>query len=282
MTEQVAAPAPAPAAARPGSRGTALVRRPGPRLAEGIVTHVARRPVDVDVALDQHRGYVAALAGHGWTPSAVPPADDQPDAVFVEDTVVIVDDLAVVTRPGAPVRRGELAGARSAVAALGLRTAHLDAPATLDGGDVLQVGRTVYVGRGGRTNAAGVRALRALVAPLGRTVVPVGLRGVLHLKSAVTALPDGTLLGLPELVDAGGLPALRVPPEPEGAHVVPLGDAAVLLAASAPRTAAWLDGLGFDVVAVEVGELEKLEGCVTCLSVLVPGSAGFSETPAAW
>ena len=255
---------------QPGSRGTALVRTPGPRLAEGIVTHVARVAVDVDAALDQHRAYVAALAAHGWTPSAVPPADDQPDAVFVEDTVVVVDDLAVVTRPGAAERRGELTGARSAVAALGLRAERLDAPATLDGGDVLQVGRTVYVGRGDRTNAAGVRALRELLAPLGRTVVPVRLGGVLHLKSAVTALPDGTLLGLPDLVEPGALPALRVPPEPEGAHVVPLGDGTVLLSASAPRTAEWLDGLGFDVVAVAMTEFEKLEGCVTCLSVLCP------------
>src|SRR4051794_5483758 len=186
--------------ADPGSRGIALVRTPGARLPEGIVTHAGRRPVDVGAAVEQHRAYVAALAANGWAPSAVPPADDHPDAVFVEDTVVVVDDLAVLTRPGAPERRGEVGGTRSAVAALGLRVERLEAPATLDGGDVLQVGRTVYVGRGGRTNADGVRALRDLLAPLGRTVVPVRLTGVLHLKSAVTALPDGTLLGLPGAV----------------------------------------------------------------------------------
>jgi dimethylargininase len=250
--------------------GTALVRAPGPRLAAGIVTHVARRPVDVGTALEQHGAYVAALAAHGWTPSPVPPADEHPDAVFVEDTVVVVGDVAVLTRPGAAERRGEVAGTASAVAALGLRQVRLEAPATLDGGDVLQVGRTVYVGRGGRTNAAGVEALRELVAPLRRTVVPVPLAGVLHLKSAVTALPDGTLLGLPELLDTTALPPLLVPPEEEGAHVVPLGGDAVLMAASAPRTAELVAGLGFDVVAVDIGEFEKLEGCVTCLSVLCP------------
>ena len=250
-------------------RGTALVRPPGPRLAEGIVTHVRRSPVDVARARVQHEGYLAALQAAGWRPVEVEPADEHPDVVFVEDTVVVVEDLAVLTRPGAAERRGEVDGTRRAVEAQGLRTAELSPPATLDGGDVLQVGPTVYVGRGGRTNAAGVRALRDLLAPLGRTVVPVALRGVLHLKSAVTALPDGTLVGLTDGIDASGLPSLRVPPEEPGAHVVPLGDGRLLLAASAPRSAQWLDDLGFDVDVVDIGEFEKLEGCVTCLSVLV-------------
>jgi dimethylargininase len=254
----------------PAPGGTALVRRPSPRLAEGIVTHIERRPVDVDLARDQHEAYVAALAAHGWTPVPVEAADDHPDAVFVEDAVVVVDDVAIVTRPGAEARRGEVDGAERAAVAAGLDVRRIEAPATLDGGDVLQVGRTVYVGRGGRTSAGGVRALRELVAPLGRTVVPVPLAGALHLKSAVTALPDGTLIGLPGFVDAAALPTLRVPPEAEGAHVVLLGGGTVLMSASAPRTAEWLDDLGFDVVAVDIGEFEKLEGCVTCLSVLCP------------
>jgi len=254
------------------NRGTALVRRPGPRLAEGILTHRQRTPVDVVRARAQHEAYVAALEAAGWRTVQVEPADDHPDAVFVEDTVVVVDDLAVLTRPGAPERRGEVDGTRRAVAALGLRTATVQPPATLDGGDVLQVGRTVYTGRGGRTNAAGVRALRDVLAPLGRAVVPVALRGVLHLKSAVTALPDGTLVGLPGFVDPAGLPSLRLPPEEPGAHVVPLGGGRLLLAASAPRSAQWLDDLGFDVVVVDIGEFEQLEGCVTCLNVLVDGA----------
>jgi dimethylargininase len=253
-------------------RGTALVRRPGPRLADGLVTHLDRTPVDLDLALDQHGRYVAALAANGWRVAEVAPADDCPDAVFVEDTVVVVDDLAVLTRPGAPARRPEVPGVREAVAAQGLRSVELADPATLDGGDVLQVGRTVYVGRGGRTNGEGIRQLWAAVAPLGRAVVAVQLRSVLHLKSAVTALPDGTLLALPDLLDAGPLPGWRVPPEEPGAHVVPLGGGRVLLAASAPLTAEWLLDLGFDVVRVDVGEFEKLEGCVTCLSVLIPAA----------
>jgi dimethylargininase len=252
------------------ARGIALVRAPGARLAEGIVTHQQRASVDVDRARQQHRDYVAALAEHGWTPSVVEPAEDCPDAVFIEDAVMIFDDLAVLARAGAEPRREERAGAEAAVRALGLRIGQIDAPGTLDGGDVLQVGPTVYVGRGGRTNAAGIRGLRRLLEPLGRTVVPVRLSGVLHLKSAVTALPDGTLIGLPDRLDPTALPTLRIAPEEPGAHVVLLGGGTVLLAQSAPVTAGWLDDLGFDVVSVDISEFEKLEGCVTCLSVLSP------------
>ncbi len=253
-----------------GSRGVALVRRPGPRLAEGIVTHVERRPVDVDRARAQHAGYCAALERQGWRVIQVAPADDHPDAVFVEDTVVVVDDLAVLTRPGAEQRRGEIPSIAAAVRGLGLRAARMAEPGLMDGGDVLQVGDVVYVGLGGRTTSEGMRILREAVAPLGRRVVPVPLRQVLHLKSAVTALPDGALVGLPELVDCAVLPPLRVPPEQEGAHLVLLGGDAVLLSSAAPRTADWLVGLGYGVESVEIDEFEKLEGCVTCLSVLIP------------
>ncbi len=250
-------------------RGVALVRPPGPRLAEGIVTHLERSPIDLALAADQHAEYVAALERHGWRTVVVAPADPCPDAVFVEDTVVVVDDLAVLTRPGAPQRRDEIEGTEAAVTALGLRVARIEEPATLDGGDVLQVGHRVYVGRGGRTDAAGIAQLASLLAPYGREVVAVPLRDVLHLKSAVTALPDGTLIGLPDLLDTAGLPRLTPPAEEGGAHVVPLGGDTVLIAASAPRTAQWLADRGFVPEVVEIGEFEKLEGCVTCLSVLV-------------
>jgi dimethylargininase len=247
----------------------ALVRRPTADLADGIVTHIDRVPVDVDRAVEQHAGYRAALADAGWEVHEVEQAPGCPDAVFVEDSVVVVDGLAVLTRPGHETRRAEVAGTEKEVRELGLDVVALEAPATLDGGDVLQVGKTVYVGRGGRTNAAGVRGLRAALAPLGRTVVPVGLVDVLHLKSAVTALPDGTFLALPELLEPGVFPAPRPVTEEAGCHVVPLGGDEVLISASAPRTAEWLADLGFRPRAVDIGEFEKLEGCVTCLSVLI-------------
>jgi len=252
--------------------GTALVRAPSSRLAEGIVTHIERTPVDVALARDQHAAYASALAASGWEIQQVPVAEGCPDSVFIEDAMVVCEDVAVLTRPGAPARRAEVAGVASIAGSLGLRTARIQEPGTLDGGDVLQAGHTVYVGRGGRTNGAGIRQLRALLAPLGRTVIAVPLSRVLHLKSAVTALPDGTFLLLPRLVPAGLFPAVRPVDEEAGCHVVPLGADRVLIASSAPRTAELLHDLGFTPVVVDISEFEKLEGCVTCLSVLLPAA----------
>ena len=254
------------------ARGTALVRRPSPRLAEGIVTLIGRTPVDVDLARAQHDAYRAALVAAGWRLHEVAPADECPDSVFVEDSVVVSAGTAIMTRSGAPVRRAERAGVEAAVRELGLPVLRIDEPGTVDGGDILQVGQTVYVGLGDRTNAAGVEQLAAHLAPLGRTVVAVPLRGVLHLKSAVTALPDGTVLAWREdqaPFDDPAPPLLRVPEE-AGAHVVPLGGTDVLIASSAPRTTELLAQRGLSPVIVDIGEFERLEGCVTCLSVLIP------------
>lgn len=264
------------------TRGTALTRQPSSQLAEGLVTHIPRRPIDLDLAARQHDAYRAALTARGWRVRPVAPIDSCPDSVFVEDTVIVIDDpttpsgagpLAVLTRPGAPSRRPEVAGAEAAVRELGLELARIEAPGTLDGGDVLQIGSTVYVGQGGRTDTAAVRQLTRIVAARGRTVVPVALRQVLHLKSAATALPDGTVLARPDLADTRVFPAVRVAPEEAGAHVVPLGGNDVLIAASAPRTASMLAELGFTPVVVDISEYEKLEGCVTCLCVLIPDPA---------
>jgi dimethylargininase len=252
------------------SERIALVRRPSRGMADGIVTHIDRTPVDVDLAFEQHTGYVRALAGAGWAIREVAPAEELPDSAFVEDALVVADGLAVLARPGAAERRPEVAGAEEAARGLGLEIARIEEPGTLDGGDVLQVGRTVYVGRGGRTNGEGIRQLRRHLAARGRTVVPVPLRAVLHLKSATTALPDETLIAAdPSLIDASALPTLRSVPEEGGSHVVLLGGGTVLMGASAPRSAELFDDLGFDVVTVDISEFEKMEGCVTCLSVLV-------------
>jgi dimethylargininase len=250
----------------------ALVRRPSPRLAEGLLTHLDRTPVDTDLALEQWAGYVQALAGAGWDVTVLDAAPDCPDCGFIEDTVVVHHDLAVLTRPGAPQRRGEVPGVEAGIRAAGYRVARIEDPGTLDGGDVLKVGDTVYVGRGGRTNAAGAAQLAAHLSGLGATVIEVPLTKVLHLKSAVTALPDGTVIGYAPVVDDPGLfqPFLAVPEEP-GCHVVLLGEDRLLMSARAPRTAALLAGLGYSVVEVEISEFEKLEGCVTCLSVRMRG-----------
>jgi dimethylargininase len=254
----------------------ALVRRPGPRLAEGLVTHIARSPIDLEAALAQWLGYVEALEQCGWTTYEVPPVDDCPDAVFVEDTMVVYGDLAVISRPGAEQRRAEVGEAARAVAARGYRTARIVAPGTLDGGDVLKVDGTVYVGRGGRTNAQGLDQLRGLLAPLGARVLSVSLTKVLHLKSAVTALPDATVIGYRPLVDDPAVfSTFMEVPEEAGSHVVLLGDDRLLMSAAAPRTAGLLESRGYRPVPVDISEFEKLEGCVTCLSVRLrdPGRA---------
>ncbi|WP_433326156.1 dimethylargininase [Spirillospora sp. CA-294931] len=247
--------------------GTALVRPPGPRLAEAIVTHAERRPIDAALAVRQHGAYVSALRAAGWRIRALPAGDPYPDAVFVEDALVVVGDLAVITRSAAASRRGEAALAERAAADLGLPTDRIKPPGTLDGGDVLQVGDTVYVGRSARTNEEGICQFARFLG--GRRMVTVDVSGCLHLKSAMTALPDGTLIGMPDLLDTSALPGLQVAPDPAGAHVVVLGPQHVLLSSSAPRTADRLTADGLRVTVVDITEFEALDGCVTCLSVLL-------------
>jgi dimethylargininase len=248
----------------------ALVRPPSRRMADGIVTFGERVPVDAGVAAKQHDAYMAAIADAGWSIHEVARADSLPDSAFVEDTLVVSGELAVMTRPGAVERRPEVAGTEEAVRALGLDLGRIEEPGTLDGGDVLHVGTTLYVGSGERTNAEGIRQLGALAAPRGFAVIPIALDGVLHLKSAVTALPDGTIIGAdPSRLDASPFPALRTVPEEAGSHVVLLGGRRILVAASAPRSAQLFENWGYDVKTVDIGEFEKMEGCVTCLSVLV-------------
>jgi len=247
---------------------SALVRRPSSRLAEGLVTHIERTPVDADLAVRQWQQYVDALEAHGWTTVEVPAIDDCPDGVFVEDTMIVYGDLAVIARSGADERRPEAAEAERMVAAEGYRITHITEPGTLDGGDILKIGSTVYAGRGGRTNDEGIRQLREAFAPLGAEIRAVPVQKVLHLKSAVTALPDGTVIGYEPLVDdPQAFESFRPMPEEAGAHVVLLGEDRLLMAASAPESAKLLEHLGYTPVVVDISEFEKLEGRVTCLSV---------------
>lgn len=245
-----------------------MVRRPSPQLASGELTHLERVGVDAALAAEQWEQYVEAFRSRGWMVVEVDPADDHPDGVFIEDALVSFGDLVVLGRSGAESRRGEADTARSAVSALGLRLAGIEEPGTLDGGDVLKLGRTVYVGDSGRTNAAGIAQLRALLEPLGRSVVEVPVTKVLHLKSGLTALPDGTVIGVESLVDDPGVFADFLPvPEAHGTAVVVMDPTTVIMSADAPRTSALLRERGLTVVTTPVTEFEKLEGCVTCLSV---------------
>ena len=184
----------------------ALVRAPSSRLADGLVTHLERTAVDPALAAEQHARYVEALAGAGWTIREAPAADELPDSAFIEDTLVVCGDVAVLARPGAAARRPEVVGAEQAVRGLGLDLERIEAPGTLDGGDVLQVGRH-RVRRPRRPDERRGHSAASRPPPRTRTVVPVPLREVLHLKSAVTALPDGTIVCADRsLLDTSPLP----------------------------------------------------------------------------
>ncbi|MCM0619623.1 dimethylargininase [Nocardioides bruguierae] len=248
----------------------ALVRRPGPLLADGIVTRRARTDIDLDLARAQWDGYVAALRGHGWRTVEVAPADACPDAVFVEDTAVVHGDTAIICRPGNLARRPETSGTEATLRDLGYRIARIEGPDALEGGDVLAAGGRLWVGLTTRTSHGALEQMRRHLADEGADLVGVPLSKVLHLKSTLTALPDGTFLGWEAGIDdPASWPGLVAAPEAEGACVVCLGTDTVLLSAAASRTRALLEGRGLAVVSVDISELEKLEGCVTCLSVRI-------------
>lgn len=248
----------------------ALTREVSPSITSCELTHVPRAPIDVSLAASQHTRYEAALEALGCTVQRLPPEPDLPDAVFVEDTAVVFDECAVIARSGAASRQPE---ATSVMTALGRyrRVGRIDAPGTLDGGDVLRVGRGVYVGVSSRTNISGAKQLDEMLAPLGYTVECITVRGCLHLKSAATALDGEQLLLNPALVDpsAFGRPTwIAVPPEePFAANVLCIGRK-VLCQANARRTRERLEASGYEVIAVDVSELAKAEGGLTCCSLV--------------
>jgi dimethylargininase len=250
-------------------RPYALVRRPAETLADGIVTFLERKPLDVELAKRQWDEYVAALERSGWPTVAIDGDDAMPDCVFVEDTVVMFGDLAVITNPRQPTRNPEIVAVQRVIDELGLQSAAIT-EGTLDGGDVLKVGSQVYVGLSGTTNAAAVDQLARILAPGGYTVTAVPLTKALHLKSAITALPDGTVIGYEPVVDDPSIfPSFLGVPEEPGAHVVILDEDLLLMSSAAPRTAALFTDRGYRLETVDISEYEKLEGCVTCLSVRV-------------
>jgi dimethylargininase len=248
----------------------ALTRDVSPTLQDCELTHLAREPIDLDRARAQHRAYERALASLGCRVERLPAEPDLPDAVFVEDTAVVVDELAVVTRPGAASRRPETPSMAAALSTY-RRLATLTAPGTLDGGDVLRVGHRVFVGRSSRSNDAGVEALRCALEPWGYSVTGVDLDGCLHLKSAATEVGPATLLVNPTWLEPGALGATSVvevdPDEPMAANGLWVGGA-VLYPSAFPRTRRRLERSGIDVVAVDVSELAKAEGAITCCSVV--------------
>jgi dimethylargininase len=249
----------------------AITRATSRALEHCELTHLPRRPIDLALARRQHAAYEQALRDAGCEVRQLPEQPDQPDSVFVEDTAIVLDEVAVVTRPGAPSRRGETESMAEALR--GLREiVRIEPPGTLDGGDVLRLDRVLHVGASGRSNAEGIAQLGRLLAPFDYRVVAVPLSGCLHLKSAVTQVAAGQVLVNPDWVDAGCFPGWEPVPvdsaEPHAANALLVGDALVY-PASCPRTAGKLRALGIDVRDVDMSETEKAEGAVTCCSVIV-------------
>jgi len=240
------------------------------------LTHLEREPIDYARAVREHAAYEDCLRRLGCRVERLPELPGNPDSVFVEDTAVVFDAIAVIARPGAASRRGEVESAAHALAKH-RPLAFIQPPATLDGGDVLLTPGTVFVGISGRTNADGARQLATILAPLGIAVVPVALTGCLHLKSAVTFLrasrsgSPSTLLINPEWVDASHFPAFDLievdPREPFAANVLAL-DGQVLCAEAHPETRRRLEAHGIATLTVPAGELAKAEGGVTCCSII--------------
>ncbi|HVQ08668.1 MAG TPA: N(G),N(G)-dimethylarginine dimethylaminohydrolase [Allosphingosinicella sp.] len=244
----------------------AFTRAVSPRLAECETTQAGR--VDVARAIAQHAAYERALAAAGLEVRRLAPLDDFPDAVFVEDTALLLGEHAVILRPGAASRAGET-GSTAAGLAEAFAVRRLDA-GHVDGGDVLRIGRTLYVGLSSRTDQAGLRALAETVAPLGYDIVPVPVAGGLHLKSAATVVAD-MLVHNPDWVPAShfaGVEPLAVAPgESLGGNVL-LAGATLLAAADSPGTAAALAARGFDVVTLDISEMRKADAALTCMSLV--------------
>ena len=248
----------------------AVTREVSPALADCELSYVPREAIDVARASAQHRDYQRALETLGCRLLTLPAEPGLPDSVFVEDVAIVLDEVAVLTRPGALSRRAEVASVAEVLR--GYRpVSAIAAPGTLDGGDVLRIGRTLYVGESARSNAEGIAQLRGLLADHGYAVQGVPTRGCLHLKSAVTQLGDDMLLLQPEWVDRDRFADFQVievdPAEPHAANVLRIGDA-LLMPAGFPRTRQRLLDAGFPVMAVDVSELQKAEGAVTCCSLV--------------
>lgn len=267
--------------AAPADRPLALTRAVSQRIAECELTHLVREPIDAERARRQHAAYEAALERLGCRVARVAPAPELPDSVFVEDAAVVLDGLAILTRPGAESRRGETAAVADALRPW-LPVVRVEPPATLDGGDVLVADRTVYVGATSRTNAAAHAGLRAILEPRGYAVRVVPVRSCLHLKTAVTLAAAGAFLLNPDWVDPAAFPpgaAVPVDPaEPFAANVLALGGR-VIAAAGFPRTRARLEALGLEVITVDLSELLKAEAGPTCCSVLLPADPAPGAGP---
>lgn len=246
----------------------ALTRQVGPSFARCELTFLERQPIDVAKAIEQHRNYEACLAELGAEVISLPADPAFPDGVFVEDPAIVVDEFAIITRPGAESRRGETASIARALADF-RELRYIREPATLEGGDVFLVGKTLYVGQSRRTNREGVAQLADIVDLFGYRVVPVEVTGCLHLKSGACWAGGEVILANREWVNVSQFRDFKIVDvaEPAAADVLPIGDV-LLVPSNFVRTCERLEASGIKVRPIDVSELQKAEAGVTCMSLL--------------
>lgn len=250
------------------SRPLAFVRSVPGSFADALTGVRPTESIDVAVAREQHDQYVARLVKGGFEIEQLATPAEFPDGPFVEDAAVLLFGTLVLTRPGAPSRRGEVAGVAQVLADR-FEIHSIEPPGTLEGGDVLRLGSRIYVGRSSRTNDDGIQQLAAIAAEHGIETIPVEVRNTLHLKSAITAVDEETLVAAPGHFDPGvfaELHTLWVAGERE-VNTLALPDGNILIPASKRRVQEVLSGEGFVVVTVDVSEFEKADGGLTCLSL---------------
>ncbi len=249
----------------------AITRAISAGIAHCELSYRAREPIDLERAREQHAAYEATLERLGCRLLRLPAVPEWPDSVFVEDTAVVLDEIAVIARPGAASRRPETEPIADVLARF-RSLERIRAPATLDGGDVLRCGREIFVGRTGRTNADGVAQLRAFVSEFGYSVFEIEVSGCLHLKSAASVVAPSTLLVDPAHIDPrafGGLRTVSVADEESAAANALRVRGQVLLSSGCSRTGKRLAAMGIEVIEVDNTELAKAEGGLTCCSLLV-------------
>lgn len=250
----------------------ALTRAISPSIVHCELTHLARTPVDLERARAQHDAYETAIAKLGCEVRRLPEAPDLPDAVFVQDTAIVFDELAIIVRPGAESRRPEVASVADALREF-RPLQFIEPPGTLDGGDVICVDRNVWVAVSGRTNAVGVRQLSDRLRPFGYVVRGVPISDCLHLQSAITRVADCIMVVNRRWVDPSAFRPMEFidvdPSEPFAANALRVGNS-IIYSTAFPRTQERLEARGIRVVPVDMSELAKAEGGVTCCCVLVP------------
>jgi len=248
----------------------AITRELSPRFNECEITHIERTPINLDVAHAQHREYVNALKKLGCQVNELPAETDLPDSVFVEDAAFILPEVAVITRPGADSRKPET---KSIIQALSpyKQLIHVQEPATIDGGDVLVLGKNIFIGLSTRSTQEAINQLNELLNEYGYVVTGVQLYDCLHLKSAVTRVDNNTLLINKNWVDTHHFDSYEMieidSSEPYAANCLPIGDA-IIYPSSFPKTRAKFEKKGYTIVSVNVDELAKAEGAVTCCSLV--------------